>query len=72
MITTEKVEKILKELRLYPNLQVFRDVKGEEYCREHQIKVYELNFLVNVVNTERLNRYNQRLKTEILSRRKVS
>jgi len=70
MISIEKIEKLIKELRKKEDLDKFRDEHGEEFCKEHHIQPSQLNFLLSVVATERFKKANEDKKHEIISKRK--
>lgn len=54
MITIEKVEEIIKELREIPDLEHFMENKGESFCKKNKISFGQLNFLISVVCTEKI------------------
>lgn len=67
MLTIEKVETILKELRGITDLESFRDIDGERFCKKNKISFGQLNFLVSVVCSERHKKqFNMKTKKEIV------
>jgi hypothetical protein len=69
MITIEKVNKLLIEIRKHSDLIKFNDESGEQFCAENNIKGGQLNFLVCVVQGERMKKENIKLKETILNKR---
>jgi hypothetical protein len=65
----EKVEKLIKELQKYPDLDKFRDEQGEEFCKNNRINDGQLNFLLSVVATQRMKKGNEEAKQRILNKR---
>jgi hypothetical protein len=70
-IPIEKVEKLIKELQKYPDLEKFRDEQGEEFCKLQGINGGQLNFLLSVVATQRMKKGNEQAKRDIINRRKI-
>jgi hypothetical protein len=68
-IQIEKVEKLIKELQKYPDLDKFRDEQGEEFCKNNRINGSQLNFLLSVVATQRMKKGNEEAKQRILNKR---
>jgi len=68
-IQIEKVEKLIKELQKYPDLDKFRDEQGEEFCKNNRINDGQLNFLLSVVATQRMKKGNEEAKQRILNKR---
>jgi hypothetical protein len=69
MITIEKVDKLLKEIRKYSDLKKFNDELGEQFCIDNKIKGSQLNFLIGVVQSERMKKENIRVKQSIINKR---
>ncbi|MFA5207508.1 MAG: hypothetical protein WC428_02510 [Candidatus Paceibacterota bacterium] len=65
----EKVEKLIKELQKYPDLDKFRDEQGEEFAKNNGINGGQLNFLLSVVATQRMKQGNIEVKQRILNKR---
>lgn len=69
-IPIEKVEKLVVELRKQPDLDKFRAVSGEGFCKANGINMSQLNFLLSVVATERMRQGNIQAKKNIIAKRK--
>lgn len=68
-IAIEKVEKLIKELQKYPDLEKFRDEQGEAFAKANGINGGQLNFLLSVVATQRMKKGNELAKQAILNKR---
>jgi len=68
-IAIEKVEKLIKELQKYPDLEKFRDEEGEEFARMNGINFGQLTFLLSVVASQRMKKGNEQAKQAILNKR---
>ena len=68
-IPIEKVEKLIKELQKYPDLEKFRDEQGEEFAQKNGINGGQLNFLISIVATQRMKQGNIEAKQRIINKR---
>jgi pantoate kinase len=68
-IAIEKVEKLIKELQKYPDLEKFRDEQGEEFAKKNGINFSQLLFLLSVVAAQRMKKDNIKAKQDILNKR---
>jgi hypothetical protein len=69
IISYEKVNKLMAELRKEPDIKNFREEKGQAFCKKYGIDGKQLNFMMAVVAVERMRQGNDEVKQNIINKR---